>query len=157
MSGFLATGNNERKYGFVLERVAHLLADKYGHRRLRAIHDTKGSYAMLMEDKFLNEYVLIAKASELYRDVVSCQAYLPKACVQNRNRIVLAWLKDDDVRYYLFDPVQIVRDNYGFNTRFDVNMINFSIRYGVRVEPMQPFGVKDKTLLDYIVETKYKE
>jgi len=134
---FLKTGNSKAKRRRLLENVAAKLVSENGCKIIRACKDRVGFYAYIMRDHLGQKFYLIAKGSRLFKDIVSCQAHLPIRAQSENRPLVLAWLplSEEDVRFYLFEPQQIIEDNYGFNDRQGVRMINFSIKLGFAFDP----------------------
>jgi len=134
---FLQTGDSEPLNKSLLGHVAQGLVKQYKYKIVRGCRDRVGVFCYIMRDPLGKRFYLIAKGSRLYRDFVSCQAYLPSRAERESCPIILAWLNPEDktLRFYLFDPRQIVKHNYGLNDRQGVRMINFSIMLGALIEP----------------------
>jgi len=147
-SDSLDTGDTPAVVGDLLMNFRVMLVKEYGHKPVKAIRDAKGVYTVIMRDQYGGRYYLIAKGSKLWRDIVSTQSYLPHQAARENTPLVLAWYNPDSgtTSYYLFDPKEIVDKNYGTNVRFGVEMINWSIRLGVRYDPsMSVSGLYEKT------------
>jgi len=132
----LDTGDNEALLKNFLIQTAESLCRK-GYRVLRRIEDRVGLFAFLMRNRQGNTFYLIAKTSRLWQDRISCQAFLPTIARNEKRSILLAWLEPETnkLRFYLFEPTEIVENNFGLNPRKGVDMINFSIKLGKSVDP----------------------
>lgn len=136
---FLKTGDATTKRHNLLEYTMKLLVRSYGFKILRRCGDRVGIYTFLMKDHEGQSFYLIAKGSKLWRDIVSCQAFLPHIARTEKRPLILAWLPPDqeDILYYLFDGASIEDKKVGFNDRQGVQMINFSIKLGKRYSPFE--------------------
>lgn len=151
----LSTGDTRAIRKNLLNEVAQYLVRSCGYLCVETLRDMVGIYAKLMKDQHGNKFFLIAKGSELWRDVVSCQAFLPVIAKNNHinTQIVLAWYpptKSARLKLYQFDPYKIIQEKYGYNNRQGVRMINFSIRLGELFDPLKGVMRAQQSLTPYI-------
>jgi hypothetical protein len=132
---FLNTGDtNAPLKNFLIQTAENLCTQ--GHRVLRRLDDRIGLYAFLMRNRQGNTFYLIAKTSRLWQDRISCQSFLPRIACNEKRPILLAWSDPESkkLRFYLFDPSEIIENNFGLNSRKGVDMINFSIKLGKAID-----------------------
>ena len=132
---FLQTGQSEAHGSLLVKVIAFLKQRK--HKLIRKMNDRVSLYAAVMKDSWKTRYVIIAKGSRLYRDIVSCQSSLPALARDINTPIVLAWKEPQktELQFIIFNPCDIIEENYGLNMRKNVQMINFSINLGAPVDP----------------------
>lgn len=127
----------------LLDKTVKYLVTEHHFKNVKVMRDMVGRFANVMRDQYAQRFYLLVKGSELYMDLISCQAYLPNIAAQEQSPLILFWsnAKTEEAKFYLFDPESILRlvkehpEKYGFNDRKGVRMINFSIRLGVAYEP----------------------
>ena len=140
---WLKTGNSDAIIKDLLDKTVKYLVTQHHFKNVKVMRDGVGQYANVMRDQYNQRFYLLAKGSELYQDLISCQAYLPNTAIQEKSPLILSWYnpKTKDAKFYLFDPESILRlvkehpEKYGYNDRKGVRMINFSIELGVAYDP----------------------
>ena len=140
---YLNTGHSEAIIKDLLDKTIKYLVTQYHFKNIKVMRDRVGHFANVMRDPHSQRFYLLAKGSELYLDIISCQAYLPNAAAQEQSPLILMWRnpKTKDAKFYLFDPQSILDqvredpEHYGYNDRQGVRMVNFSIHLGEPYEP----------------------
>jgi hypothetical protein len=133
---WLQTGDSQRKQFDITEKVLRDLF-KNGYKPVRALADRIGVFAHVMKTNSGDRIFVVTKGSAIWKDTVSCQAYLPSHAAQERAALVIALLQDsaEDPRYFIFNPKEIDRKSIGYNVRQGVQFVNFSILLGIETTP----------------------
>jgi hypothetical protein len=144
----LQTGNNLSKRALepphrrLLEETLKLLAHKYHYLTISPVRDSVGTFAYLVRDPHNQRAYLIAKASRMWQGIISCQAFFPNRLQTEKRPLMLALYNEDtnETKFYLFDSTAIIEfvkanPNFGYDPRFDVQMVNFSMNLAHAFDP----------------------
>jgi len=147
----LQTGDNLSKRALepphkrLLEETLKLLARKYHYLTISPVRDSVGTFAYLVRDSDNQRVYLIAKASRMWQGTVSCQAFFPNRLQNEKRPLMLALYNEDtnETKFYLFDPTAIIEfvkavkanPDFGYDQRFDVQMVNFSMNLAHAFDP----------------------
>ena len=108
-----------------------------GYTTLKSFDDSIGTYSYLLLAPDGTRVYLVAKNSEIIANLLSCHQSVVKEADSKGAKIMLAYKTEAqiEVKYYLFEPENILLKNFGVNTRLDAEMINFDFNLAIPFNP----------------------
>jgi hypothetical protein len=108
-----------------------------GYTTLKSFDDSIGTYSYLLLAPDGTRVYLVAKNSEVIANLLSCHYSIVKEADSKGAKIMLAYKTEAqiEIKYYLFEPENILLKNVGVNKRFDAEMINFDFNLAIPFNP----------------------
>lgn len=128
------TGDNTAKGLQFLRKAFDDIGKKHGATTIKSFTDNFGCFAKYVKlgDSRLS-FILVARTTKPFKGCISSQREIVDYANKRGLNVILAYLEGQTIRYYQYNPEEILKQAKEDNERLKSKMINYPMNLGKRV------------------------